>query len=162
MVEALDSFGDCVGGDCLQYGEGMAVEPVALRLEKVILEALPVALSIRLREEYPAVAQNMRVQKFYTHDLPNYVTYAFTSFLGHVHKQDKVETTLYKYPATVWEFFKDKYAPQWFLRRWPVRYESKKIATHIEKNFMCPHIAMPDMNPHVLWLMDSQDPLYTK
>jgi len=131
-------------------------------MESAILEAYQVAVIQRVREEYPTIAQNMRVEKFLNYDLPGYVSYAFTSFLGNIHKQDKEEITLYTYPATVWEFFKDKYAPQWFLKRWPVNYESKKIATHTEKNFMCPHIAMGDMHPHVLWLMDSNDPLYRK
>ena len=126
------------------------------------MEALPVAVSIRVREQYPVIAQNMRVQKFYTHDLPEHVGYTFLIYLGNVHKWDKEETTLYKYPATVWQFFKLKYAPKWFLKRSPVVYESRKIATHIEKNFMCPHIALPDMAPHTLWLMQSEDPLFVK
>jgi len=137
-------------------------ESIGLNLKTVILNRLPVAVTFLLHEEYPAVADNMRMEKFYLHDIPEYVSYTFTSFLSHIQKQDKQETTLYKYPATVWEFFKEKYAPKWFLKRWPVTYETKKIATHIEKNFMCPHLSVPSQAPHVYWMMESTDPLYRK
>lgn len=31
------------------------------------------------------------------------------------------------YPKTVWQYFKSKYCPRWFIRRYPVEYEDYKV-----------------------------------
>lgn len=136
-------------------------QSVGLNLETVMVDKLPVAVSLRLHQDYPTVASNMKVERMIAHDL-EHVAYVFHSFLSNIHKQDKVETALYSYPATVWEFFKERLAPVWFLKKYPVRYETKKIATVVEKNFMCPHMELSDNYPHALWMMNANDPLYRK
>jgi hypothetical protein len=60
------------------------------------------------------------------------------------------ETDRIEVPATPWEFFKQKYAPKWFLRRWPVKMETKEFRVAIHHHYVCPHIDVPsDKGNHV-------------
>ena len=108
-------------------------------VESVLIDRLYIGVVERLRTDYPMIAQNMTVEKFpCPHD--QYVSMAFLSFLANVHRDDKETITVYEYPATAWDFIKEKYAPKWFLERWPVLYAKKEVVVHSEKNFMCPHL----------------------
>jgi hypothetical protein len=127
-----------------------------IQLESVLIDKLHIAIVENLRTDYPMIAQNLVMEKIPC-QFAGYVSYAFTSFLANIHRQDKETATLYEYPATAWDFIKEKYAPKWFLKRWPVRYESKKIVTWRESNFMCPHLPTEPTYPHALWLKKNQD-----
>jgi hypothetical protein len=130
--------------------------PINGNLESVLIDRLQIAVIERLRTDYPMVAQNMRVEKFPC-PYADYVSYAFISYLANIHRDDKETITVYEYPATAWDFIKEKYAPKWFLKRWPVQYERKDVVVHSEKNFMCPHLPTEPTYPHALWLMMNQD-----
>jgi hypothetical protein len=132
-----------------------ATEPKDILVDKLQI-AVQIGVNTRLQHDYPMIAENLEVTSQRLAHLSDCVVYTFSSFLANIHKQDKETTSLYKYPATPWEFFKEKYAPQWFLKRWPTRYESKNVITWCERNFMCPHMSMPsDRWPHVLWLYEA-------
>jgi hypothetical protein len=125
----------------------------------VVVDKLQIAFSHRFSREYPVIANNMQMDVLpvpYSRD----IEHIFHSFLSNIHKNDKEKTTLYSYPATPWEFYKEKYAPKWMLKRWPVRYETKDVVVWSEKNFMCPHISLDTNYPHVLWLLDAQEGKY--
>lgn len=126
------------------------------KLETVIIDRLQLAVVEKLRTDYPMVAQNLTIER---HPCPDEraVIWAFMSYLADVHRDDKDTVTLYKYPATPWDFIKDKYAPKWFLKRWPVRYESKEVVVHSLKHFMCPHLPTEPVYPHAIWLKMNQD-----
>jgi hypothetical protein len=44
-----------------------------------------------------------------------------------------------EYPADWWQAVKERFAPHWFLRRWPIRYT--KIELHADELY--PKIALP-------------------
>lgn len=42
---------------------------------------------------------------------------------------------LQKYPSTLWDYFKEKYSPKWFIDKYPVKYiEYFQSVTHITEN----------------------------
>ena len=45
-----------------------------------------------------------------------------TEFMGLVADQQE-KTVNVSWPAGPWQFFKHRYFPRWFLRRWPVKWE---------------------------------------
>jgi hypothetical protein len=42
-------------------------------------------------------------------------------------------TTHYEVPANVWQMFKERHMPAWFVRRFPVRYDRKDVAVRFER-----------------------------
>ena len=124
-------------------------------LESVLIDRLQIAVVQKLCTDYPMVAQNMTVEKFHCPD-DRYISWTFLSFLANVHRNDKETVTVYEYPATAWDFIKEKYAPKWFLKRWPVQYERKDVVVWSERNFMCPHLPTESSYPHALWLKMNQ------
>ncbi len=58
-----------------------------------------------------------------------------------------------QWPKDWWEAIKLRFAPQWFLKRWPVQYE--RISIHEVVWRVCPHVdlKMPDQQQsHFQWL----------
>jgi len=56
------------------------------------------------------------------------------------------------YPATIWEELKEDFAPQWFLKRFPVRY-IKEIRHRTVNNYkVCPHLDAPKNDMHIRFL----------
>lgn len=49
----------------------------------------------------------------------------------------KTYTKPFRFPAGIWQHIKQKYAPQWFLKRWPVKFDEFVTATEIYH--ICPH-----------------------
>jgi hypothetical protein len=128
--------------------------------QKLLLDKIQLNFQLELRD-FPAVAQNMELSLRQSKYAADHMTYMIKSFLTNVKREDTASTTLFKYPATPWEFYKEKYAPMWFLKRWPVRYESEEVVTSSVKNFMCPHLVLSDNYPHAMWLMDGRDGRYS-
>jgi len=126
----------------------------SIAVDEIVIDTLRVSVVERIRNRYPMVARNLTVTPYLPYDTAEHVDYIFSSFLANIHKTDKTKTQLYKYPATPWEYLKEKYAPVWFLKRRPVRYDTKDVAVSVERNFMCPHIDTPDLRPHVVYLRD--------
>ena len=58
-----------------------------------------------------------------------------------------------KWPATWWDAFKERWFPQWMLRRWPVEYERIYIDQQIF-HAVCPHLNVKDKSTHVKWMYD--------
>lgn len=48
-----------------------------------------------------------------------------------------------QYPTTWWDAVKERFAPEWFKRCWPVRYTHIKLTARE----LYPHIAMPERSP---------------
>jgi hypothetical protein len=58
-----------------------------------------------------------------------------------------------QWPKDWWEAVKERFAPRWFLKRWPVRYESVSVHEVVWK--VCPHVNLktPDQRQvHFQWL----------
>lgn len=72
------------------------------------------------------------------------------------HKTDVLtERDTIKIPASPWEFTKQRYAPKWFLRRWPVKTETKEFRVAVHHHYVCPHVEVPSdkgMNVHYAWM----------
>jgi hypothetical protein len=73
------------------------------------------------------------------------------------HKIDRADSNEIEFPASPWQFFKQQYAPKWWLRRWPVVIQMRTITVAIHHHYICPHVAVdPDnlrtTDPHYLWM----------
>jgi hypothetical protein len=128
-----------------------------LKLDRLVIDKLQIAVEhVVSRKDMQMIADNLRVHSYPSY-LADHVTFWFTSFVANVSRHDTEETELYSYPATPWDFIKENFAPAWFLKRWPVEYVSKKVPVRVTRNFMCPHLSVPDTFPHVFWMKENLD-----
>ena len=70
------------------------------------------------------------------------------------HKTDvRTEYGEILFPKTPWEFFKQEYMPEWFKRRWPVKFRNYRYATAVHHHYVCPH-TFPGEEPflHYHWM----------
>ena len=54
----------------------------------------------------------------------------------------RTETDVIEFQKTPWQFFKQKYAPSWFVRRWPVVTENRQIRVSVHHHYVCPHVSV--------------------
>lgn len=60
---------------------------------------------------------------------------------------DRSEYETVSYPDGPWETFKERYAPQWFLVRWPVKMKEIRVESARYHYNICPH-ANIDFGPN--------------
>lgn len=74
------------------------------------------------------------------------------------HKRDVREVRAdVEFPATPWEFFKQEYAPKWFLKRWPVKMQKTQYVCEVHHHHICPHVEAPEEyspHRHYLWMAE--------
>ena len=76
------------------------------------------------------------------------VTFAMEKkFLVHETVEETINITI---PTTWFEHWKRDHAPQWFLKRWPVKYSTTLVPKTVRK--CCPHLDVPDRESHVCFL----------
>lgn len=118
---------------------------------KIIVDKLRVGIYQTFQREFPAVAENASVEMFPDWKLDAMIV-QLHSYLLDAKKLDKTDTLEYQTPATPWQFFKERYLPTWFLKRWPVQYATHRISYTCEKHYMCPHLSTHETYPHAMWL----------
>lgn len=67
---------------------------------------------------------------------------------------DKIHVDV-EYPSDWWEAFKDRWFPEWMLRKWPVKMTRIKI--NETRYAICPHLAAEPRHNHYMWLRDHED-----
>jgi hypothetical protein len=79
--------------------------------KSVTLEKLTFGLEIKIAREI-------------VNDKDHYIGYKIR---GYVWSQDAGKKVEFKYPADWWEAVKERFAPAWFLKRYPVKYTHKEF-----------------------------------
>jgi hypothetical protein len=124
--------------------------------KQLVLDVVQVGVSQSLsREGLHMMADHLKVD-YYLEPMVQNIVYTFRTSLLKKQRVDE-STRLYRYPATAWDYIKDKFAPEWFKEQWPVEYASQTITTFTEKNYLCPHLSIPQQDRHVFWLYDPEN-----
>ena len=64
------------------------------------------------------------------------------------------EEYITRYPADWWQHFKERWAPLWVKRRWPVRYLEVRLRRFAR---LCPHEPFASSSQHLHFLADHPD-----
>lgn len=64
---------------------------------------------------------------------------------------DKKISVHRKWPANWWEAVKERWAPRWCKRRWPVQYERVDVEENAFKS-VCPHVPAAPKGAHLRWV----------
>jgi hypothetical protein len=117
--------------------------------KNVVLEKLQLAFW----DTMPAIGENAEVDIRQLSDSFDRVLLSARSWILDGHKVDRLDSESIDFPLTPWDFFKQEYAPKWFLERWPVKYRTEVFTKAIHQHYMCPHInANVDRFQHLEWM----------
>jgi hypothetical protein len=120
--------------------------------KRVVLEKLQLAFWNTM----PAIGENTEVDIRQLSDSFDKVIMYVRSWILDGHKVDRIEPESIDFPATPWDFWKQEYAPKWFLERWPVKMKTTVVNKNIHKHFVCPHINIKeDRYPHIVWMYEN-------
>lgn len=127
-------------------------EPI--HANKSVLEQLQLAFWTTINQTYPPIGENAKLRVIEQATTTDLVMMVKTWILDG-HKVDRIEPESIDFHATPWDFWKQEYAPKWFLERWPVKMKTTVVDRTIHKHFVCPHINMKDdRNPHIVWMYE--------
>ena len=74
-----------------------------------------------------------------------------------IHGMTKERVTVHEtWPSDWWQAFKERWFPQWALRRWPVKHERIDIDQPIYLA-VCPHIEDTKQGTHLEWMATQWD-----
>lgn len=65
-------------------------------------------------------------------------------------------TKTVEWPDGVWQMFKSRWMPEWFVRRFPVKHVRREIATVVNHYFVCPHTMVDARETHVRFMMTAR------
>lgn len=118
-----------------------------IELKKLSIEKSKVSVQTAIPEH---LLKDASILKFYD-TLSNDIIYRFEAFLAstdeeHTSTETKVVNTT-KVPETWWDHVKERFAPKWFLNKFPINYttiytlQENNVIVKIKK--ICPHINLP-------------------
>ena len=78
---------------------------------------------------------------------------------GNKVNEEEYDDVVRVYPATMWEELKRDFAPQWWKKRFPVRY-TRDITHHTTKHYhVCPHLNYKDNGKHLDFMILKDSPI---
>jgi hypothetical protein len=69
----------------------------------------------------------------------------------------RTETKTIRWPNGVWQMFKHKFIPQWFVEWFPVVWDSVEVPIETHHYFVCPHLVMEERSQHVRFMATGTD-----
>jgi hypothetical protein len=120
--------------------EALRLEMLHVAFHKQLPDCLPLEERSRFRMTEQAVGG---------------IVASLSTWLLDGHRSDiRTEYDTIEYPSSPWQHLKQQYAPQWALKRWPVRMEEKQIRVSVHHHFVCPHASPKDKYPndHMNWM----------
>lgn len=69
----------------------------------------------------------------------------------------RTESVTVTWPDGVWQTFKSKFMPQWFVDRFPVRKSQRVVETATHHYFVCPHLVSSPNGDHVRFMATGTD-----
>jgi len=130
--------------------EKIALEKMSFaHIEKIVLEKIKFGLRTvipgSLRDELRISSDWDIISKDIVYQIQGYL-------LGNKVNTEEWDEEVKIYPATMWEELKRDFAPRWFKRKFPVRY-NKDITRHVANNYrVCPHLDVSNREHHIRWL----------
>jgi hypothetical protein len=125
------------------------------KIEHILLEKTLLAFS-RLIPKYRLEEWQAGISVRQFPDIADEFSVILHAWFLNGHKTDNLtERDTFEFPASPWEFFKQEYAPKWFLRRYPVKMQTKEFRVSVHHHYVCPHIEVPnDKGPlvHYAWM----------
>lgn len=102
--------------------------------------------SVRLRR-YLSSSENLQLSVWEDREVDKLVMELEAFFQGIEDEHIRVDES---WPLTWWDAVKERFAPAWFRRRWPVHYGSVHVDRKIYQA-VCPHLPTDPKHTHYEW-----------
>jgi hypothetical protein len=127
-------------------------EIINMEIKRYLIKKIPIRDNFRVNIPFHAI-ENLKVEsipQFYC--LDEYI-HRFETFLaGDTKRREILQKT--KVPLTWWDHVKQKFAPLWFIKRYPIQYREIIVKTEINITKICPHIEVPnDERKHIEFIV---------
>jgi hypothetical protein len=122
------------------------------RITQVTVDKVFLYQKAHLMEDYPGLRDNSQISAVLD-ACTRQVILTMTSWCaaGRIPDAEVWETV--EWPDGVWQMFKSKFMPHWFLRHFPVRNARKNVKTQTNHYFVCPHIHTGDNRQHIQFMV---------
>jgi hypothetical protein len=101
--------------------------------------------------DFPGLAQNSKFDAVRSATIQNMVL-QIKSWCVSGRIPDLVSTHKVEYPDGVWQMFKDRHMPYWFVKRFPVRMKTVEVKETVNHYFVCPHLVTDPQNAHIQFM----------
>jgi len=61
------------------------------------------------------------------------------------------------WPDGAWQMFKERHLPEWFKRKFPVRWHTEEFVIETNHYFVCPHLVTDPQSRHVQFMATGTD-----
>lgn len=127
------------------------------KIERRVAQIMEVAVSQMLSEEdMEGLASRLRFE-----DRIDLLTRRMIYTLrGSVTGKDKVDTyhRYFRWPENWIEAFKERWFPEFLLRRYPVKYHNETVVSSYHHTKLCPHLSLGNERDHIEWLFLDFEP----
>lgn len=72
------------------------------------------------------------------------ILYRLRSYLAGSKSETERVDQIIRVPLSWWDHVKERFAPKWFLKRWPIQYRTIEIKRVVTITNICPHIEVPN------------------
>lgn len=101
--------------------------------------------------DFEGVAANTKVEAI-RDAIMHQIVYRLTTWCVAGRIEDSVLTEHFSYPDGVWQTFKEKFMPHWFVGKFPVRKITKEIRKTVNHYFVCPHVKTDAQGKHIQFM----------
>jgi len=105
-----------------------------------------------MMSDYPTLRDNAKIQEIFSQSVKQ-IVFQMTSWCSSGRIPDMEVWEQVQWPDGVWQMFKSKFMPRWFVEKYPVLMAEKRIKTQTNHYFVCPHIGVPNDRPHIQFMM---------
>jgi len=109
-----------------------------VNFSKLVLEKLKGNITVSTVSEHPIMIQNLSVDQRIDR-ITNGFLYHFKWDILADKCFEKDIQVCFKSPLNWWEHFKEQHAPNWFIKKWPVRYKTHFKWVKIQNYRTFPH-----------------------
>lgn len=94
--------------------------------KKTIEELFEIRMKQVISNDFLNLIKNCKYEIIFDDFINSYIMSISTKFYGN--KTEKIsEIEEIKYPKNIWEYFKERYLPEFFIRKFPIKYETERI-----------------------------------
>jgi len=120
-------------------------------LPKVVLERVNLYVQSVLTE-YPGLQQSANLAAHLDPNVRNMVL-TLKSWCVSWRVPSNEVTEIVEWPDGPWQAFKEKYAPEWWKAKFPVRMHRHSYKTVTNHYFVCPHLVMDERDRHLQFMV---------
>ena len=107
--------------------------------------------------QYPMLAENAELKMMQVNDSVDQLVLMMKSWMlaGRIPTNESSHT--FSYPDGTWQMLKELHLPEWFKRKFPVRYKRETVTVTTNHYFVCPHLSVPNQGRHVQFMATGTD-----